>query len=363
MKRRLDARSERHEMTSGRFIRITVAVLVILTAGLLMSSCSCVLTRIIDQAGVTIRGLACANEISQKAGEGYDVREARAKWLQALDAYNQGEYRLASRLIEETYDVMNHMEKVAERVFYESSGGLTVSGLLFRPPGGRGPWPTVIVNHAGFGTAGDFSDVALLIRDRGYLVFNPDYRGSGMSEGSHEGAKGEVDDVIAAIDYLESQGLIEEGRIGLYGQSHGAAVSVLAAERDPRIKAVVAEAGFYDAVGLYENIANSTDPAANTLLNELLPMIGGTPEQVPQEYAIRSALNNAGSMYAATLLIHGEKDPLCPVGQAYDMYEALLAAGKTAELKIYPDEAHCVNDPAGRQEVWDLMFAWFEKYV
>ena len=350
-------------MTSRHMSKIAAAVVVILAAGLLLGGCSCVLTRIIDQASVTVRGLACANEMNEKAGEGYDVREARAKWLQALDAYNQGDYNRADQLIDETYAAMADMEKVAERVYYESSGGLTVSGLLFRPPEGSGPWPAIIVNHAGFGTAGDFSDVALLVRDRGYLVFNPDFRGSGMSEGSHEGAKGEVDDVIAAIDYLEAEGLIEGERIGLYGQSHGAAVSVLAAERDSRIKAVVAEAGFYDAVGLYDNAVSSSDPTVKALLDEFVPMAGGTPEQVPQEYAVRSALNYTDSMQAATLLIHGELDPLCPVDQARRLYDALKAGGKTVEIKLYPNEAHCVNDPAGRLEVWDLMFAWFEEYV
>jgi dipeptidyl aminopeptidase/acylaminoacyl peptidase/uncharacterized protein YceK len=350
-------------MTSDRVRKIAITVAVILAVGLLLSGCSCVLTRIIDQAGVTVRGLACANEMNQRAGEGYDVREARAKWMQALDAYNQGDFARADQLIDETYDSMADMEKVAERVYYESSGGLTVSGLLFRPAEGSGPWPTIIVNHAGFGTAGDFSDVALGIRDRGYLVFNPDFRGSGMSQGSHEGAKGEVDDVIAAIDYLESEGLIADGRIGMYGQSHGAAVSVLAAERDPRIKAVVAEAGFYDAVDLYNKAKTSSDPTAQTLLNEFLPMVGGTPEQVPQEYALRSALNYTDSIQAATLIIHGELDPICPVDQARRLYDAMIAGGKTVEIKIYPNEAHTVTDPAGRVEVWELMFAWFEKYV
>ncbi len=344
-------------------LKAAAVTAVILAAGILVGGCGCTLSRVIDQAGVTVRGLACANEIAQKAGEGYDVREARARWLEALDAYNQGDFRRADRLIDQAYEAMTVMEKVAERVFYPSSGGLTVSGLLFRPPEGRGPWPTVIVNHAGFGTAGDFSEVALMIRDRGYLVFNPDFRGSGMSQGSHEGAKGEVDDVIAAVDYLQREGLVEGERVGMYGQSHGAAVSVLAAARDPRIKAVVAEAGFYDAVDLYRNIASSTDPAAEALKNELLPMVGGTPEQVPQEYAVRSALNYVDGIRAAVLIIHGEKDPLCPVDQARRLYQAMLEKGKTAELKIYPEEAHCVNDPAGRLEVWELMFAWFERYL
>lgn len=350
-------------MRGARRLRIILPLLLILGTALFSGGCGCSVTRLIDQATVTVRGLAAANEINQKANQGYDVRPARSKWMEALDAYNQGDYSRADRFIDEVYEILPTLELVAERVYYPSSDGLTVSGLLFRPPEGEGPWPTVIVNHAGFGTAGDFTDVALLIRDRGYLVFNPDYRGSGESQGSHEGAKGEVDDVIAALDYLESRGLILDGKVGMYGQSHGAAISVLAAERDPRIRAVVAEAGFYDAADLYYQARESPDPGVRSLLDQFVPMVGGTPEEVPEEYAIRSALNYVEDMHAATLIIHGAKDPLCPVDQAYRLHDALKAAGKTVELNIYPEEAHCVNDPAGRLEVWELMFAWFEKYM
>jgi dipeptidyl aminopeptidase/acylaminoacyl peptidase len=349
-------------MSSRRLYRFAAAVLAILTAGILIGGCSCVITRVIDQANVTVRGLAAANEIAAKANEGYDVRDARAKWLEALDAYNNGDFARADELVDETYDALDGLVKVAERIDYRSSGGLTVSGLLFRPEG-EGPWPLIVVNHAGFGTGGDFSDVALGIRDKGYLVFNPDYRGSGGSQGTHEGAKGEVDDVIYGIEYIRSLGLVEGDRIGEYGQSHGGAVSMLAAERYPDIKAVVSESGFYDAVGLYENALASSDPNVTWLKDQFLPMAGGTPEQVPDEYYVRSAINNVDSIQAASLIIHGEKDPLIPVSQAYDMYDALIAAGKTAELKIYPDEAHCVASTAGRLEVWDMMFAWFERYV
>ncbi|MFW6113443.1 MAG: alpha/beta fold hydrolase [Actinomycetota bacterium] len=350
-------------MRNSQVFRAAVVVLVILAAGLFLGSCSCALKDVIDQAAVTVRGLAAAEEVSRKANEGYDVREARAKWLQALEAYNNQDFDRANQLIDQTYDELGDLEKVAERVYYQSPDGLTVSGLLFRPLQGEGPWPTIIVNHAGFGTAGDFSEVALTMRDWGYLVFNPDFRGSGESEGSHEGAKGEVDDVISAIDYLKSEGLVENNRVGLYGQSHGAAVSLIAAGRCPDIKAVVAEAAFTDAAGLYRNVAASDDPAAQTIKDELLPMVGGTPEEVPQEYDVRSAINYVDSIQAAVLLIHGEQDPLIPVEQARRMYNALRASGKTVELKTYPDEEHCVNSPEGRIEVWDLTRAWFEKYV
>jgi len=345
-------------------VRILVVAFTILLAGILFGGCSCALMKIMDQVSVTVRGLAALNEVSEKANEGYDVREARAKWNQALEAYGQQDFDRANQLIDETYQALENLEKVAERIYYQSSGGLTVSGLLFRPTEGQPPWPTIIVNHAGFGTAGDFSDVALGIRDRGYLVFNPDFRGSGESEGVNELAKGEVDDVINAIEYLKSQGLVEDNRIGMYGQSHGAAVSLIAVGRYPEIKAVVAEAGFSDATAVYDNaVTRLDDPFIKQHYDQMLPMVGGTPDEVSDEYEVRSAINYVDNIQAAVLLIHGEQDPLIPVDQSIMMYDALIQEGKTAELKIYADEGHTVVKPENRAEVWELMFAWFEKYV
>jgi dipeptidyl aminopeptidase/acylaminoacyl peptidase len=335
--------------------------LIILVPAVLIGGCA--VKNIINEATVTAKGIVSKNQIDQKANDGYDVRDAKAKWNQALEAWTQGDFNQADQLIDQANEALKDIKKVAERIYYQSSGGLTVSGLVFRPDQGDGPWPLIVVNHSGFGTAGDFSDVALGIKDRGYLVFNPDFRGSGKSQGQNELAKGEVDDVINGIEYLKAKGLVEGDRIGMYGQSHGAAVSLLAAERYP-IKAVVEESGFTDAVDLYNNaVAHQDDPTVKAGLDQAIAVAGGTPDEVPQEYAIRSPINFVDDMSAAVLLIHGAQDPLIPVNEAYRMYDALINAGKTAELKIYPDEAHTVTQPANRTEVWDLMFAWFEKYV
>lgn len=338
-----------------------VAVVVLMLCAL--ATGGCFIKEAIDKALVTKRGFDAANAINAKAREGYDVRPARVKWIEALQAFNGEDFFRTDRLIKESLAVLAACdEKVAERIYYKSPDGTKVSGLMFKPEG-NGPWPLVVVAHAGFGEGADFSDVALMIRDKGYVVFNPDLRGSGKSEGKNEGAKGEVDDVISGIKYVKSLGVVQDNRVGIYGQSHGAAVALLVSERYPVVKAVVEEAGFTDAVDLYNNSLTSTDPQVVTMRDQLASMVGGTPQQKPAEYDARSAVNYADKMNAPVLLIHGALDPLIPVAQAQRMYDALKAAGKTAELKIYPKEAHCVNDPAGRNEVWEMMFAWFQKYL
>lgn len=355
-----DDRGSRRTTVRVAFLSACLLILFLLV---LTAAGGCFIKETIDKALVTKKGLDVANAISAKARDGYDVRPARAKWLEALQAYTADDFTKTNALLEETLAVLDDCDdKVAERIYYESTDGTKVSGLLFRPEG-AGPWPLIVVCHAGFGEGADFSEVALMVRDKGYVVFNPDFRGSGKSEGEHEGAKGEVEDVISGIKYLKSEGLVDDNRIGIYGQSHGAAVALLAASRYPAIKAVVEEAGFTDAVDLYNNGTGATDPQIVQLRDELVSMVGGTPDEVPSEYAVRSAINYADKIDAPVLLIHGAKDPLIPVNEAQRMYDALKAAGKNAELKIYPEEAHCVNDPAGRAEVWEMMFNWFQTHV
>ncbi|MBN2168150.1 MAG: S9 family peptidase [Actinobacteria bacterium] len=336
-------------------------VLVLVLVCTLLPGCSCVIGNLVERVKVVVSGVQAYGEMSNEAADGYDVREARANWYKALEAYNNGDLETARQFVKATYSSLDNLEKVAERIYYRSSGGIKVSGLLFRPEEGKGPWPLVVVNHAGFGTAADFSDVALIVRDKGYLVFNPDFRGSGESEGEWELAKGEVDDVISGIEYVKSLGIVDDSRVGIYGQSHGATVALIAAGKYPGIKAVVAEAGFTDMRALEENVTNSDDPAIRKLGEEAKKRLGRNPTE--EDYYQRTALNFVDGVQAAVLIIHGGKDPLIPVEQATTYYEKMKAAGKWVELKIYPDDEHCVTSQEGRKEVWDLMFNWFEKYL
>ncbi len=342
-------------------VALVSAVLAALLIIPLVGGCSCDIKQVIDQASLTSRGLKLLNIIKEKAGDGYDVRSPRAKWIEALNAYGRGDYLRASSLLDEIEAEIPSLKKVGERIFFKSAGNITVSALVFKPQG-DGPWPTVAVNHPGFGDAADFSDVGIIFAEKGYLALVSDYRGSGKSEGTHELAKGEVDDVIFGLKYLESKGWIDDERIAATGQSHGATVSILAAARYKKIKCVVAEAGFSDAVEGYEHLVTSSDPSAKEMFAKVKTIIPGGPDVFPEEYAVRSAINYVKDINAPVLLIHGAKDPLVPVGQSVKLYDAMKAAGKIVELKIYPNEAHCVNDPAGRAEIWNMTLEWFKKY-
>lgn len=70
----------------------------------------------------------------------------------------------------------------------------------------------------------------------GYPVLRFNFRGAGLSQGEHDQGNGEVDDVCAALDWLDA-----EYRLPLLfaGFSFGAAVGLRAACADPRVRAVI----------------------------------------------------------------------------------------------------------------------------
>ena len=71
----------------------------------------------------------------------------------------------------------------------------------------------------------------------GFPVLRFNFRGTGLSEGEHAGGIGEVDDVRAALDWLEREFSVP---LIFAGFSFGAAVGLRAACPDPRVTALIA---------------------------------------------------------------------------------------------------------------------------
>ena len=109
------------------------------------------------------------------------------------------------------------------------SGNLTLIGALHTPED-DGPFATVIVCHPHPQMGGDmYNNVVLAIVegliDRGIAAVRFNFRGSGDSEGSHEGGTAEQEDVRAALAHAATLPEIDVDRIGLAGYSFGAGMA------------------------------------------------------------------------------------------------------------------------------------------
>ncbi len=84
----------------------------------------------------------------------------------------------------------------------------------------------------------DNDQSACVYRKSGLVMMFPSLRGGNENPGKREGFYGEVDDVLAAADYLEKLDYVDPNRIYLGGHSTGGTLVLLTSEISPRFRAV-----------------------------------------------------------------------------------------------------------------------------
>lgn len=126
-----------------------------------------------------------------------------------------------------------------ENVSFETADGLTLRG--WHIPAKKPNDKTVILLHGYPADKGNIlPPLAFLHDDFNLLLF--DFRSLGESDGNYStaGAK-EVADLLAAIRFLKTRAITE---VGVWGFSMGGAVALMAIEKAPEIRAVVAESSY-----------------------------------------------------------------------------------------------------------------------
>jgi len=224
-------------------------------------------------------------------------------------------------------------------------------------------YPLVLYIHGGptgASTIGfDFLGVPELMAGRGWIVLEPNYRGSN-SVGARAIATsiGHPTD-WAGKDILESVGLVEKeyhidrSRIGVSGWSAGGWMTSWMITHDTRWRAAFDGA----AVDSVENVATigDIDNYANIL-------IGGDPwasqgawermlESSPQTYWSR--------VKTKTLIVTDAGDQRVPTPTSYTFYHSLRAAGAPVTLLIYPNSGHFPQDPLHLEDVARRWVDWF----
>jgi len=91
-------------------------------------------------------------------------------------------------------------------------------------------------------------------------------------------------------------------------------------------------------------------------------MFGGYPEEVPEEYQIRSSILFTDQIDCPLLLIHGEMDDVVPVRHTLRLAQALKDRQTHFELHLFPDEGH-IWSMDGFNHNWELTLEFFERHL
>jgi fermentation-respiration switch protein FrsA (DUF1100 family) len=125
------------------------------------------------------------------------------------------------------------------------SGGDTVSGWLYTPDDGDGPYPVIVM-------AGGWCYVKELVQphyaemyaDAGFAALLFDYRNFGSSGGSrrqHIDPQMQLEDYRNAVSFAESLDEVDAGRIGAWGLSYSGGHVLILGATDPRVKCIASQ--------------------------------------------------------------------------------------------------------------------------
>jgi uncharacterized protein len=291
----------------------------------------------------------------------------------AIFAMRQRDYPGSDLVIERTLSPgRNYQQYVAS---YQSDG-LKIFALLTVPNGAKpaSGWPVIIFNHGYipptvYRTTERYIAYVDAFARNGYIVFKPDYRGFGSSQGQPVSAYYAPDDtvdVLNAVTSLQRYPAADPNRIGMWGHSMGGNITLRALVIDPRIKVAVIWAGVN---ATYKNLLENWHPVGG---EPVAPSFGGghrqgylaqfgTPEQNPGFWDSISPMAYLADITAPIQLHHGTADTEVPLQFSQTLANDLQAAGKPVELYTYAGADHNISQ--GFTLAMARSVAYFDRYL
>jgi len=244
--------------------------------------------------------------------------------------------------------------------------GFAEDGVLTLPPGynPQKAYPLVLVIHGGPQSASTlaWNSQNQLFAAHGYLVFNPNYRGS-TNLGDryehaiwHDAGAGPGRDVMAGIAAVEKAYKVDKSRIAVTGWSYGGYMTSWMTGHYTIWKAAVAGAALNDWFDDY-NVAFYvyTD----------VPWFGGSPWN-PKYTAMwreQSPITYAQAIKTPTLILGDIGDNNVTITNSFKMYHALKDNGVPVQFVAYPVHGHFPSDPVRSEDVTRRWLAWVDRYL
>ena len=254
-----------------------------------------------------------------------------------------------------------------ESVRWVGADGLAQDGVVTYPPGfdaGR-KHPLVLYIHGGPRSASkEIFGRAQLLAAQGWVVFEPNYRGSDNLGNAFQAAiwndagAGPGRDVMSGIEMLKKRGWVDERRMAPTGWSYGGYMTTWLLGNYPKAwRAAVAGAAVTAWMDQY-NLGDANVRRASA--------IGGSPWTDPkrmQAAVEQSPIHYATQIQAPTLILSNTGDYRVPVTQSYELYHALRDRGVPTQFIAYPLGGHSPADPVHARDVDKRWIGWLQKYL
>ncbi len=251
---------------------------------------------------------------------------------------------------------------------WTADDGASVEGMLVYPPGkmGQKNLKMLTLIHGGPEDAdgdhfeADWYQWAMLAATHGWLVFEPNYRGSvGYGDAFALGIIPHIvsrpgKDILEGVDALVKVGIADPQHLTVGGYSYGGYMTNWLITQTTRFKAAVTGAGAVEHVANWGNDDVTMDDAY---------FLGGKPWEAEANYNAEAAIWQFDKVTTPTHVVGGADDVRVYVGEDYLLERALHARNIPSSLLIFPGEGHSLdkNPWHGKIKVREEL-KWLEKY-
>ena len=251
---------------------------------------------------------------------------------------------------------------------WKADDGTTVEGMLIYPPGKfeAKHLPMFTFIHGGPADAdgnhfeADWYQWAALAATNGWLVFEPNYRGStGYGDKFLMQIVPQIlsrpgKDILEGVDALVKDGTADPDQLAVGGYSYGGYMTNWLITQTTRFKAAVTGAGAVENVGNWGNDDTTMDDAY---------FLGGRPWEAQQRYHDEAAIFQIDKVRTPTHMVAGADDIRVAVLEDYLLEHALFSLSIPNKLLIFPGEGHGLgkNPWHGKIKVREEL-KWLQKY-
>jgi dipeptidyl aminopeptidase/acylaminoacyl peptidase len=266
------------------------------------------------------------------------------------------------KITNESDDVLAHVALGDVRVVHwTSKSGVHLEGIATFPAGYEAgkKYPFLVLPHGGpeANDTLDLDSFSRMIAGLGYVVVQPEYRGS-TGYGSeflnaiyqHFGDRA-YEDVDSATDYAIAQGWADPHKLAIFGWSAGGFMTSWTVTQTNRYRAAIEGAGITD----WLSFIPTSDIAQ-------VDYDARWPERNPEPFLKFSAIMYADKVATPLLILHGAADPRVPTFQGREYFILLAERGKTVKMVTYPGSPHFPLRWEQRRDIFDQIKSWLAKY-
>ncbi len=297
----------------------------------------------------------------------YIVRTYSDRSLGAFYLYNRTINEL-SKLAEVNNDLKEDELSEMRSVTYTTRDGLTVQAYLTLPKG-KDPQnlPLVVNPHGGpwVRDSWGFNPEVQLLANRGYAVFQPNYRGSvGFGRKYWEVAFKQwggtmQNDITDGVQWLIAEGIANPRKVAIYGGSYGGYATLAGVAFTPDLYCCAVD---YVGVSNLFTFLETIPPYWKPYLDMMYEMVGH-PEKDKEAMIAASPVFHVDEIKTPLFIVQGAKDPRVNIDESDQMVKALRDRGVEVPYMVKANEGHGFRNQENKFEFYKAMYGFLSQYL